>query len=644
MIAAMPGSSMSISYHMRKYVAAFAVILPMAGGSVHAGPLFDKAQAEIFALHVVDGRRAMVALARNERAPMQDRAQAALLLADMSARMDKDMDAALNWVNMAERYGASAEGVAAAKARALIEGGEPRKAIPFALKANDLAASGERAEERTLLYAESLMAAYDSPTASLARRALAINAQTLRMALEDNPSSQAAAKMLFDFSVRLGDGDTMLQALTVLIPAKERGAGGQFADPFNTLKETLSGWLGSTLVPDRRRKIVLALAELRLASAAALIAEKHPSRGKKDFLAEEGIAEIVAYAAFLDRLKASLETIYRARVAGEDTAGQAFAAFDEAAIAFAEKVPEALGGEAYDRESFTGYIRNRFGALLNWDDQGSELKLGHQLATETTTISQHGVQADVTALSVGFMAARGFEVFVLGENAPGRGWNSDEGTVQLAGSEAAEAGGVQTGAALWQRCGAGVDEVKRAVEIRDMSFGDTALIGDKAVAYLPGLKSRLEWQACRGLMHMLKLSGLEKERIEGAFTAEADFAITEGRVNGYQARFAIERARLGDELANTPEVTLEYHARLAMIIKSPRPRFTLAGAILLPGIGGDTAEGQANAKVLEGFVAWMEANPHEVVAFDRTRPTLVQLDHLSDEQMINIARSLDPLE
>ncbi len=635
---------MSTSYSLRRCAAAFTIAVISFSAPVHAGPEFDKAQAELFALHVVEGRRAMVALAGNERAPFDDRAKAALFLADMSARMDKDMAAAMNWVSIAERYGAQAEGVAAAKARALIEGGEPRKAITFALKANELAEATERAEARTLLYAESLMAAYDSPTASLARRALAINAQTLRMALEDNPSSQAAAKMLFDFSVRLGDGDTMLQALTALIPAKERVSGGQFAAPFNTLKEELSGWLGSTLVPERRRKIVFALAELRLAQAAALIAEKHPSRGKKDFLAEDGIAEVVAYASFLDTLNALLEEIYRARVAGEDTSGRALKAFDEAAKAFAAKIPNALGGEAYGRESFTSYIRSRFGALLNWDENGTELKLGHQLATETTTVSQHGVQADVTALSVGFMAARGFEVFVLGDNASGRGWNSEEGTVQLAGSEAAEAGGVQTGAALWQRCGAGVDPVKRAYEIRDMSLGDAALMGNKTVAYLPGLKTRLEWQACHGLMHMLKRSGLEKERIEGAFTAEADFAITEGQVNGYQARFAIERARLGDEFANTPAATLEYHARLAMIVKSPRPRFALAGAILLPGIGGDTPAGQANARVLEGFVEWMEKHPTEVIAFDRKRPTLVQLDHLSDEQIINIAKALDPLE
>ncbi|WP_417464523.1 hypothetical protein [Kordiimonas sp.] len=630
--------------HLRRYAAFCVIALGLYCPASYAGAEFDKAQAELFALHVAEGRKAMVALVGNERAPMQDRARAALFLSDMSARMDKDMAAAMNWIAMAERYGAPTEGIAAATARAMIEGGEPRKAITHALKASELAANGEKAEERTLLYAESLMAAYDSPTASLARRALAINAQTLRQALQDNPSSQAAAKMLFDFSVRLGDGDTMLMALTALIPAKERGSGGQFAGSFNTLKKELAGWLGSTLVPERRRKIVLALAELRLAKAAALIADKHPSRGKKDFLAEDGIREVMAYAAFLDTLNASLEDIYRARARGEGVDGRAFAAFDAAAKAFAVRVPAALSGKTYDRDAFTDYIRQRFGALLNWDEKGTELKLGHQLASETTTISQHGVQADITALSVGFMAARGFEVFVLGSHAPGRGWNSDEGLVQLAGSEAAEAGGVQTGAALWQRCGTGVDGAKRAYEIRDISRGDEALLGDKKVAYLPGLKTRLEWQACRALLHMLKRSGLEKERIEGAFTAEADFAITEGQVNGYQARFAIERAKAGEGAEAPSDATLEYRARLAMIIKSPRPRFALSGTILLPGIGGDTAEGQANAEVLEGLIAWMEKHASEVVAYDKNRPALLQLDHLSDEQIIKAARGLDPLE
>ena len=93
--------------------------------------------------------------------------------------------------------------------------------------------------------------------------------------------------------------------------------------------------------------------------------------------------------------------------------------------------------------------------------------------------------------------------------------------------------------------------------------------------------------------------------MRGGFIGEADYAIEQGVVAGYQARRAADRARLGDAWSQRPEEDHEYHALLAQVIASPRPRFALAQSVIVPGIGGDSVSGRARARLLRGIMQWM---------------------------------------
>jgi hypothetical protein len=86
---------------------------------------------------------------------------------------------------------------------------------------------------------------------------------------------------------------------------------------------------------------------------------------------------------------------------------------------------------------------------------------------------------------------------------------------------------------------------------------------------------------------------------------------------------------------------LEYQAKLSELALSDYPRMALGNMDRsLDGVG---PHDQAGAKIFEQFRRWMEAHPDQILGYDPAIPVLAQFDKLSDGQLREIARSLDPL-
>ena len=86
----------------------------------------------------------------------------------------------------------------------------------------------------------------------------------------------------------------------------------------------------------------------------------------------------------------------------------------------------------------------------------------------------------------------------------------------------------------------------------------------------------------------------------------------------------------------------EYRAKLSEVAFAPSPRLALIGGILSPNIGDETSHGQANLRVVRDLVTWMGDHASEIDGLDRSQPLLPQLDLLTDEQIRDAFRSLDP--
>ena len=93
--------------------------------------------------------------------------------------------------------------------------------------------------------------------------------------------------------------------------------------------------------------------------------------------------------------------------------------------------------------------------------------------------------------------------------------------------------------------------------------------------------------------------------------------------------------------AQLPSPELEYRAKLSELMLAEFPRMPLVN-ILSSDIGDDTPHGQADTRVIEGYLRWMDAHRGEIAGFDPAVPTLEQLDRLTDAQIRAVALSLDP--
>jgi len=156
-------------------------------------------------------------------------------------------------------------------------------------------------------------------------------------------------------------------------------------------------------------------------------------------------------------------------------------------------------------------------------------------------------------------------------------------------------------------------------------------------AYLPGLASRLELAAYDGVLEKLKREGLQGDKLRKEFISTVEKALLESSVYAHEGRHLIDM-----QLGISYNAELEYRAKCAEVAFAPIPRFAFGG-IFSDEIGKDTAHGLANLRVMKGIVAWMQAHSGKIKGIDTARPLLPQFDLLTDEQMREVMRSMDPL-
>ncbi|HMI57565.1 MAG TPA: hypothetical protein VK511_05925, partial [Gemmatimonadaceae bacterium] len=103
----------------------------------------------------------------------------------------------------------------------------------------------------------------------------------------------------------------------------------------------------------------------------------------------------------------------------------------------------------------------------------------------------------------------------------------------------------------------------------------------------------------------------------------------------HEGRHAIDKTiHVSDSTAKN----LEYQAKLSEIAFAPSAKLALSG-IFIANTGDDTPHGIADAKLMRGMLDWMRHHGFS----DGTTPLPLQIPTLSEPQLRDIVRSLDPL-
>jgi hypothetical protein len=450
------------------------------------------------------------------------------------------------------------------------------------------------------------------------RAAIATAIPELQQAIAVGGPLIEPARLLLDASLMAGDGATTLQAWRWYYADRPSGIAA------------VDGQLAAALPAWKRRDIGLALAASRLFPEADLVL-RDPC-AKEKIAHDPATRDIVTYAASLRRLAALASGHYRnvAAHAGDghlerDVLNEGKALWN--ALTWPGAVPR------FSKEAAIQELRRRFGTIvtLGETDDIPTLLMGHAVIDETRPVEQYGHKASLRFVQLDGMVSGGYAAWLTYDDRGTGGWVSDDASIYQIRTMYAD-GAVSR----WRRIADADEREKRDREIADETRRDIERARLRAVSYFPGLEKRLQRQAVTAIRDQLAATGLTGDALRDAVIARLNRDVFHASIWAHEGRHAIDKKDFG--IRDSAE--LEFRAKLSEIALSGSPR--LLGSVIEP-VGGSSAHGRANERILAGVAAWMRAHAGEIAGLDIAQPLLPQLDRLTDDQIRAAFRSLDPL-
>ncbi|HSR52228.1 MAG TPA: hypothetical protein VLV83_15485 [Acidobacteriota bacterium] len=283
-------------------------------------------------------------------------------------------------------------------------------------------------------------------------------------------------------------------------------------------------------------------------------------------------------------------------------------------------------------------IGQRFGAYIYFQTHGDirSLNMGHRISDRRQRIEQYGRTAEVRLIVLDSMVSNGYNTWFWDGEAAAGGWVDEEGSiVQVRPSY------VDGPLRAWNRLTDPEDRSRIDKRIREHKREDDVRARSDRFAYLPGLALRLRRQAGQSLLAELRSRGLKGPDLKLAFITELSRRIQASSILAHEGRHALD---LRDPMRNffRSRAEKEFRAKLSEVALAPDPRIALTGGILSANIGDDSSHGQANLRIMKGLVRWMTENQGDIQGFDQSRPVLPQVDLLTDDQLREAFRSMDP--
>ena len=463
--------------------------------------------------------------------------------------------------------------------------------------------------------------------------------EALRGALGDlydqvkrEPGDLAPSYLLLRAAVLLDRGDAALVAWrSYYRVAPGFPAPNAIAAAGEELERILPGWQGAGATSSERIDLVKALAGTRFFAEAELVALD--PRADESVRENSHVQPVVAYASGLRKVRELTEEFYRQTILGGGDPDE----YEQQVKAQAAPVLMALGIDLEPLPSddeLDAIFDEHFGAkiMLGRTAGYTDLHLGHRVIDETRTVKQYGHEAELRFVALDSIVSNGFQSWAW-EGGQHGGWADSDTIWQVRPAYADSA------REIWRR----LHSEQEMAEFAERLERETALDDERARndphGYLPGLAMRLRLQGVRGVKARLEQQGLEGEDLRLAFLAEYERVEQESSIFAHEGRHAID-LRLGTKMRTGKKT--EFYAKLSEAVFTSDPRLAI-GSIFGATIGDPTPHGQANLQIMKGLVKWMKRHRREIRGLDSERPFLPQFDLLSDEQIREAFRSMDPL-
>ncbi|MEN8790309.1 MAG: hypothetical protein ABF295_12395 [Flavobacteriaceae bacterium] len=449
----------------------------------------------------------------------------------------------------------------------------------------------------------------------------------------DNSGDVAVAKLYLGYALLFKHGPEAFEAWMSYYRLTDiNQVHSSLLESADTFKTSLDRYTEGQIDDSDADVIIIGLAESGFYELAVLV--KHIQYGDQPH-SDPFIKEIVFYHEFLQELEAVTQDFYLETIAGGESKNDYKKAVAKAAEVLWEKLSWTGDPITFSEEIFRREIRKRFKAVLKFIKANGYygLHMGHVILDDRKMITQYKESAEFRYVAIDHMVSNGYSGWFWDGEAQTGGWaDDDESFLQV--RSAYTAGPIRS----WQAVTDSIEIAKTKKNIGELAIADDSIAATDPYAYLPGLSERINFNEKKALLDSLTNMDLDSSALRLKFINTLERLVVESSIYAHEGRHAIDKKN--DYASGSEE--LEYRAKLSEIYFAENPMLAF-NAILSRNIGDGTSHGNANLRVVEGLVEWIESNKATIADFDTARPALPQIDKLSDKQIKSAIRQIDPM-
>ena len=570
--------------------------------------------------HVAEAERIYAALVADSTTSVADRSAAERELARIAWLIDADAPRALKHLDAALQLGDKPCDSAELKARVLRESGRLDEALH---DSDALLTVCKDAAERNSIRTHLIGARLDLAAKDPAHRAALLADAKVQEAQFTPDADVEAARVRLETALLTDDAPSALAAWKDYFWLEGTDA-PQALEGLGVTAAFTRG-LSPNASADDRFRLTQLLVRAGFAQMSRQFAVAHDLAK-----AEAGNADwkrVQAYWTEREKLDATLLRLNRGMARGKGDEGGVLAA----GKAFTAALMSAAGATGDPKAALLKYygIMGTAGETNGYPS----IHAGHVIEDHDQTVTQYGRSARIHFMSIDNLISNGFTSWLWDGSAAVGGWTADGVIVHI------RPGYVQSPLRAFQQT---LDsEARRTLIERGnrLASEDVARLRQRPVATLDALGDRLQLQVVDRVAAVAHTKASDDAGFRRAFLAEYSRANLDQSIVKHEGRHAIDEA-IGVS-AKVEQPVLEYQAKLSELALTDYPRMAFRN--MDRGLEGDGPHDQAAAKIFDQYRRWMGAHTDQIIGYDPAIPVLAQLDKLSDSQIREIARSLDPL-
>lgn len=603
---------------MRVAAAVLLVEIFLAGSAGAA--TFGEGRAAYDQNRVAEAERVYAQVIGNQSASAADRAAASRELARIAWLIDGDSARALGHLDTARMIGDKRCDTAEMRARIL------RESKQFELAERhgrtllaDCSEPGGADAVRTHLIGARLEQAVVLP-----QQRASLLAEAKAEAAKFTPDADIeAARVRLETALLLNDAPAALAAWKDYFWLAESDAPQAFANA--AVSATFNDGLKPGATADER----LTLAELLMRTGFSAQSKRFALNGGLGQAAADHPTwqRLDAYWREREKLEAILLRINRGLARGKPDGGET----EQSAKAFTIALMKAAGASGDPRKA----LRDHYGLVgtVGQTNGYPSMHGGHVIEDHPDQVSQYGKTAKIHYVAIDNLVSNGFTSWLWDGSAMVGGWTADGVIVHIRPAY------VQSPLRAYNLTHASEARQTLVERERQRSAEDLAKLKAKPIATLDGLSDRLQLQLVDRVAAVARTKSDDEAGFRRAFLAEYSRANLDQSITKHEGRHAIDNSLgLGD---NVDQAVLEYQAKLSELALTDYPRMALRN--MNRSLDGDGPHDRAGARIFADYRQWIETHSNQVIDFDPALPAIVQIDKLSDSQIREVARSLDPL-